>query len=267
MSRFSADWLRLRAPFDAAARASPLARAIAERFCAALEAAGGRPVRIADLGGGSGANVGFLSPLLRDEPRWTVFDHDADLLAPAMAPTPATLSARHLDLADLSKVEFEAFDAVTGSAFLDLASAAWIDDLVSRCAAAQCAVYFALSVDGRVGWTPQDADDGLVLAGFRRDQARDKGLGPALGPDAGRHLARCLAEAGAAVTTAPSDWRVNEAARPMLGAMVAGLAGTPPEAEMSDRARVEDWAARRRRQLSDGQLSLRIGHIDVAGVW
>src|SRR5438045_3051507 len=51
-------WLTLREPFDAAARSEVLARSVAAMVPA------DRPVRIVDLGTGSGSNIRYLAPFL-----------------------------------------------------------------------------------------------------------------------------------------------------------------------------------------------------------
>ena len=80
--RVSPDWLALREPADAAARA----RDLAERL-------GGQPPAtgrwvIHDLGGGTGAMGRWLAPLLPGPQHWVVHDRDADLLAVAAADLP-----------------------------------------------------------------------------------------------------------------------------------------------------------------------------------
>ena len=262
MSQFSADWLRQRAPFDAAARGAPPAMALARWFCDAFD---GQPIRLADLGGGMGANVAALAPLIGCAQHWVVIDNDAALLghADALRLANVTVATRRADLADLDTLDLEAIDAVTGSAILDLVSAAWIDRLVSVCAARRCRAYFTLTVDGRLRWTPAHDDDALIVASFRRDQGRDKGIGAAIGPAAGAYLARRLTESGARVATARCDWRIEPADHAMLGAMIdhVALASEP------DRRGVDDWAVCRGRQAVRGELSLTVGHMDVAALW
>ena len=75
MSGFSAEWLAFREPVDAASRNPGItARLLAwRRRYAALA--------VLDLGGGTGANVRFLAPLLGGEQRWRLVEHDPALLA------------------------------------------------------------------------------------------------------------------------------------------------------------------------------------------
>src|SRR5262249_52382091 len=138
VNQFSADWLRLREPHDAAARSSELAR----RYSAAL--GGARGVRrIVDLAAGSGANFRALAPAIDGDQDWLLIDSDPAMLA-AQAPEISLWSRQYgwrcrntdagvavetataqwraralqLDLAkSLEQIELDACDAITTSAF------------------------------------------------------------------------------------------------------------------------------------------------------
>ena len=71
---FMADWLALREPADRAARSTRLARLTDERL------AGHDPLRVLDLGTGTGANLRFLAEHLTGAQQWTLVDRDAVLL-------------------------------------------------------------------------------------------------------------------------------------------------------------------------------------------
>lgn len=193
MSGFSAAWLALREPHDAAARAAelvgllrthpPMTRNGADAALVARE--------IVDLGSGSGANLRWLAPRLGGEQAWLLVDHDAALLAAAertllewaaatgaaaLAESPARGPGRdgwlddivvtgadfacrvrraRADLAaDLERIELPERALVTSSALLDLVSAEWLDALARRCDATSADVYFALTYDGRTVCTP-----------------------------------------------------------------------------------------------------------------
>ena len=72
-----ADWLRLREPADAAARAEDLLDAVRPRL------AGDAPTVIHDLGSGTGSMSRWLAPRLPGPQHWVLHDRDADLLARA----------------------------------------------------------------------------------------------------------------------------------------------------------------------------------------
>ena len=83
MTGFSAAWLALREPFDAAARATawptlgPLVDAIRRQPTSHATA----PLRVLDLACGSGANLRTLAPRLGGTQVWQLVDHDPALLA------------------------------------------------------------------------------------------------------------------------------------------------------------------------------------------
>ena len=246
--RFAADWLALREPFDAAARDVGLAR----RLAAALPA---RPV-VLDLGAGSGSLFRWLAPVIGRAQVWLLADADEELLL--------TRLRRHRTLGGRARLDsdagpsgaagahagrgvagggvpprsgadappLDAADVVVCSALLDLVSAAWLERLVATLSTPLLA---CLNVDGRDAFLPRHPLDAAVRGGFRADQGRDKGFGPALGPCAPAALHAALAAAGFAAASAPSDWRIPRSALAMLGELVrrpcrgggAGMPGAP----------------------------------------
>ena len=75
MSHFSADWLRLREPYDRVARSPAVHEALSvwRRLRGTL--------RVLDLGTGTGANLRFTAPWLGGVQRWVLIDRDEALLA------------------------------------------------------------------------------------------------------------------------------------------------------------------------------------------
>jgi hypothetical protein len=236
---FAREWLALRAPYDAAARSIGLAR----RFAAALPA---RP-RLVDLAAGSGANRRWLAAHLPSATRWILVDDDQALLD-------GVADARVLDLAAALE-EIARVDGATCSALLDLVSVDWLRRLVAWLDGRP--LLAALSVDGRLGFAPEDGEDAAVIAAFAADQRRDKGFGPALGAAAPDALAALLREAGYRVETAASDWELGPGDGAMLRAMIDGLASVA--------VNTKGWRARRRQQAREGRLHLTVGHVDVLG--
>ena len=263
MSGFSAAWLALREPHDAAARAAelvgllrthpPMTRNGADAALVARE--------IVDLGSGSGANLRWLAPRLGGEQAWLLVDHDAALLAAAertllewaaatgaaaLAESPARGPGRdgwlddivvtgadfacrvrraRADLAaDLERIELPERALVTSSALLDLVSAEWLDALARRCDATSADVYFALTYDGRTVCTPADEEDVEVLELFNRHQRGDKGFGAALGPTAGLRAVDTFVARGYRVASRTSDWRIGPGAARVPARAARGLA-------------------------------------------
>src|SRR3954463_15666172 len=125
MESFSADWLALREPADVAARSSSLPRAVASGQAHPL------PMRVLDLGAGTGANLRFMAGPLPQPQHWLLVDHDARLLdqVPSRMPPDrralCQVTMMRADLADIESIEsaiFEKRSLVTASALLDLVS-------------------------------------------------------------------------------------------------------------------------------------------------
>src|SRR5882672_1778754 len=215
MAGFSAEWLALREPVDHAARSMDLARALLETL------SGDRLLRVLDLGAGSGSNLRYLleaaSDRLRassgsaERPRpadFLLIDHDPALLA--LVPKAPGIETRCMDLATLDDgTIFDGRALVTASALLDLVSEQWLRALAARCVESGAAVLFALTYDGLIGCTPEDPDDGSIVALVNEHQRTDKGFGPALGPDAPEAAARCFEQVGYQVQRTRSDWRLG----------------------------------------------------------
>ena len=281
MSGFTADWLALREPVDTAARDIELAR----RFASSLP----RPARLADLGAGTGAHARVLAPLIGGDQIWLLVDSDAALRRAQRAaffawarrlghaareddggvtvrPDSGTwrFASLALDLAqeDWRPLEAAPLDGVACSAFLDLASAAWIERLAAWLAARRLPFYAALTVDGRRVWAPPAPEDAVVAAAFRRHQARDKGLGPALGGEAAGYAAKCLSFQRFTVTEAGSDWRLGPDA-PVLAPLVHGEADAAREAAPEAAAAVALWRERRLAEAEAATLGLMVGHRDL----
>src|SRR5262245_36213513 len=145
VSGFSAEWLALREPADAAARSSRLVSFVAARG------------RLLDLGGGTGANIRYLSRHLPVPQQWTLIDSDRALLA-RVPEGVATVQADLNDVID-DRETFRGCALATAAALLDLVSDGWLERLVERCRAVDAAVLFALNYDGRIECAPADPED------------------------------------------------------------------------------------------------------------
>ncbi|AEV83962.1 hypothetical protein ACWT_2479 [Actinoplanes sp. SE50] len=245
---FSADWLALREPADADARAADLAGLLPH------------PVKvIRDLGCGTGSMGRWLAPRLPMPQFWILTDRDHDLLeiAADRMPDGVNVAIDERDVTALTRDDLTGADLVTCSALLDVLTAAEVDRLVEVCAQARANVLFTLSVTGVVRLTPPDPRDDDVRQAFNDHQRRDARLGP----EAGDYAAAAFAKAGARILTRESPWRLG-AARPELTAeWLRGWVGAA--AEQRPDLRFDDYLAERAAALPE----ISVGHKDVLAIF
>ncbi|MXN66606.1 glycosyl transferase family 1 [Stappia sp. GBMRC 2046] len=262
MSGFSSEWLSLRAPVDARARNEEVTAAFLERLPQ------DRPIRIVDLGSGTGATVMALAPRIHAKQRWTLLDNDPALL------TIAGNRAREFpdieietSLANLSRgidaSALERADAVTTSAFLDLVSAEWIDGLVAALAERRLPFLAFLTYDGRAKLDPPHAFDEAIRLAMNRHQKTDKGLGSALGPDAAQFALQRFISAGFTVVAGASDWRTLAGEKAFQTVLLDGWASAAREIG-EEEAKVQGWREERQSLLEAGGLTSMVGHVDFA---
>jgi hypothetical protein len=261
MSGFSADWLALREPFDAAARNAKI------RDAALASIAGLDPVAIVDLACGTGSALRALAPKIPARQTWRVADNDLSLLARAAdstRPAGVQVNAVPVDLAhDLEAALDGAIDLVVTTGLLDLVSEPWLERLAVECAARRLPLYAALSYDGRVELTPQDPGDAAIVAAVNAHQRTDKGFGPALGPTAGAAAIARFTAVGYVVERANADWTMRPHDREMQNALLAGWAGAARDFGAPDLDEIIGWVTRRRELVAAGRSSMRVGHIDL----
>lgn len=261
MSRFTAEWLRLREPHDARARSrralEPLVQWSRSRPC----------IRILDLGGGTGSNLRFLAPKLESRQEWTIIDRDDALLARLRAPAAVDVASELTDMTlGFGWLDRRDIDLVTASALLDLVSAAWLDDLLQRCAARGIAVHMALTYDGTLRFEPPDAADAVVRDCLNRHQTGDKGFGPALGPTAATYAADALRRLGYRVVEDRSPWRLAPADRRLQQRLTDDWAAVAAEVEPASADGIRAWRARRSAWIAAGRSGLEVGHRDVTAL-
>lgn len=251
MGEFSADWLALREPYDHAARRLEVVDVLRPHLEAGFVGL--------ELAAGTGSGVRWLNERLPGG-RWTLVDHDAELLSRI----PASLGATRVhDLEHLDALD-EPADLVTCQALLDLVSDAWLVRFADWLTARRVPFLGALSVDGRVEWSTATAEDEAVQLAFRAHQLTDRGFGVSPGPKAGMRLVELLVQRGFAVTAVAADWVVEPGATAMLGAMIDGTAQAA--GEMLGESAVADWRATKHAENAAGTLGLRVGHVDLAAV-
>src|SRR5437588_13077005 len=112
MAESLSHWLALREPVDHASRSVALTRAVASAMPA------DRPLRIVDLGSGTGSNVRYLSPLLPSPQRWLVVDREPALMAQATA-SDASIGSRKMNLGEVDAALLAGAHLVPASAPLE----------------------------------------------------------------------------------------------------------------------------------------------------
>lgn len=279
MSGFSTDWLALREGADHRARDAGLA----QRLAGVLD--GRKPVRVIDLGSGTGSNLRATAPFLSEEQEWTLVDLDPGLLeeaarklhiwadaADAIGDDLVLTKGRkrigvHFRLADLAREVEDVLDRqadlVTASALFDLASAAWIERLVGAVATRGALFYTVLTYDGRDELRPAHGADHAVISAFAMHQRRDKGFGPAAGPSATGLLQAGFVKAGYAVATAASPWRLGASDDALAHELLNGMAMAVSETNAISEATLQEWLAFRQAQRTKAGAQVVTGHTDL----
>jgi hypothetical protein len=244
VTRVSREWLALREPADAEARASELVD---------LLPAGG-PHLVHDLGSGTGAMGRWLAPRLTGPQHWVLHDRDADLLNAASLPDGVTFETRTSDVTRLQPDDLAGATLITASALLDMLSERELAGLLAACADAPCPALLTMTVVGRVDFAPADPLDRRLEAAFNDHQRRTT-----IGPDAVAALERSGTEA----VVRPSPWRLGRAHAELLAEWFTGWHRAACEQEPDLAATTEDYARRRLEQAAAGQLAVTVAHADV----
>ena len=282
---FSADWLTLREPADAAARSMPLARAVASAFDRA------HPMRALDLACGTGANARYLADQVGAAQDWLLIDHDSTLLDHVPARMAAWAVARGASIAveagelrmsreghapasfrtfraDLRLLDdpsvFEGRALVAASALLDLVSEQWVRTLARRCQAAGARALFALTYDGRMHCVPEEPEDRQVRRLVNEHQRTDKGFGPALGPAAVDAVERSFGVLGYSARREPSDWVIAPDASELQRQLITGWSEAAIAMAQADEASIRRWRDQRLIHVDRGRSQLVVGHQDIA---
>lgn len=261
------DWLDLREPADRRARSAELAGELADALPPG-------PVRILDVGCGSGATTRWLAPLLPGPQEWVLLDRDPALLALVPERTAAVRdrhgaivarSTRRAEITALTARDLATVNAVTASALVDLLTAGEIDGLAAVCAAARVPALLTLTVTGPVEIDPPDPVDpeidAEITAAFDAHQRRTVVGRPLLGPDAASTTVEAFRRHGMTVRTADSPWRLDGGDRALtarwLTERVSAAVEQRPDLEM------RATAALHRRLMNRAPLRAVICHVDL----
>ena len=266
--RADGDWLALREPADAAARAAGLVDALRRVL------PDGRCLVVHDLGSGTGSMARWLAPRLPGPQRWVLHDRDRDLLDRAATRPPpmaadgsaVTIERRLDDITRLPPESLSDADLVTASALLDMLTAPELERLVAGCVRAGCPVLVTLSVVGRVELSPSDELDRDVMDAFNAHQRRATGSGTLLGPDAPAATVAQLDAAGLAVTTLPSPWRLGPDEHALAAGWLTGWVGAAVEQRPELEPVAAPYARQRLAQAQAGTLRVTVHHEDLLAV-
>ena len=262
--RADGDWLALREPADAAARAPELV----ETLKGVLPT--GRRLVVHDLGAGTGAMTRWLAPRLLGPQRWVLHERDASLLAPAATSPPPVASdgsavsveTRLGDITQLPPDVLRDADLLTASALLDMMSASGLERFVTSCARAGCPILVTLSVVGVVELTPSAELDREVMDAFNAHQRRGK----LLGPDASAAAVAELEEVGFEVTARPSPWRLGPDMRGLATEWFTGWVGAAVEQRPELTRAIASYTRARLAEAAAGSLSVTVHHVDLLAV-
>jgi hypothetical protein len=263
-SQVSREWLALREPADAAARAGDLVEDLARQSPAASSWV------IHDLGCGTGAMGRWLAPLLPGPQHWIVHDRDEDLLelaahrsGPAADGAAITLEPNHCDITRLHPGDLAGATLITASALLDVLTEDELGGLIALCAGVGCPMLLTLSVVGRVELNPGDPLDRRVAAAFDAHQRRMTERGRLLGPDAVALAVGQFGRLGAEVVVRPSPWRLGGSQADLTAEWFTGWVGAACEQDVELAEEVELYTRRRLAQAAAGELAVTVDHADL----
>jgi hypothetical protein len=256
-----ADWLALREPADAKARAADLLEIVRARLPGGLV--------IHDLGAGTGSMGRWLAPRLPGPQHWIFYDRDSHLLDHAAAEmvdaaadgAPVTVETRVRDITRLTPADLSGAGLVTASALLDMLSADEVERVVAACAGIP--TWSTLSVTGHVELTPADPMDAEVEAAFNDHQRRTVDGRALLGPDAVEAAIDAFRRRGVPVATRPSPWRLGPDLAELTVEWFDGWLGAACEQQPDLAARAAGYGRRRRAGIAAGRVTAVVHHTDL----
>ncbi|MFD9192663.1 class I SAM-dependent methyltransferase [Streptomyces phaeochromogenes] len=263
-TRYAPEWLELREPVDAAARAAELLDPLRIRL-ANLPGRGGLVIH--DLGCGTGSMGRWLAPRLDGPQHWVLHDRDPYLLHFAAVGSPrsaadgsrVTVETQRGDVARLTADALAGASLVTASALLDVLTPDEIEALAAACAGAGCPALLTLSVVGRVELTPAHPLDDEITAAFNDHQRR----GDLLGPESINAACDAFARHGATVRVHPSAWRLGPDESALTAEWLRGWVGAAVEQRPELAARADAYLKERLAACEAGELNVVVHHSDL----
>ena len=183
MHEFQNKWLNLRETVDRNSRNKRILYLINKFF------KNKKNIRTVDLGSGAGSNYRFLKSRLLNNQYWSFVDisHQSTNYFKKNIKLSSKIKKTIFKIVDLinnlEKINFNDYNLVTGSAFLDILPKTWFKNFY-KLNLDTAIVYFALNYNGNFKFFPKHKDDKKILNIFNKDQKSDKGIGEvAVGPD------------------------------------------------------------------------------------
>ncbi len=262
MSGFSAEWLALREPIDHSARSEEILAGVTGWY------AQDDTLKITDIGSGTGSTLRALKPVLSQKLIWHLVDNDDALLEVAKAEAQGDqVNFSHADLSkSLDALFLHQPDLITTSAFLDLVSEEWLEEMVKEITKRKIPFYAALTYDGRAGCDPSLGTDEKILDAFNKHQKTDKGFGLALGPEAANTAITLFEEAGYQVNVAKSDWVGKSNRKAFQRMLLQGWRDAAIEITPSSNTLFNEWLLERLNLIENSNASLFVGHKDIFAV-
>jgi len=276
MTGFSAQWLALREPADHRARDTSLRDQVVHDLNHLARLRPG-PIKIVDLGCGSGSNLRALAPHMPATQHWTLVDYDPALLSVAKTAlvqwADQTISdqdilvllknGKHISVkflcedlsSNLESVLALPTDLLTAAAFFDLVAEHWLERF---CGLLRSPLYTVLTYNGQEIWHPPEPMDAAMLKAFHTHQQTDKGFGAAAGPNAADVMETLLKARGFAVSTAQSPWKLDAADHNLIEQLAIGSAVAVLETKQVSVDDVTAW-----KQSRSVAQTCEIGHTDL----
>ena len=262
MSSFSPHWLSLREPLDHAARNSEIASYVAAHFEKRDQ------ITIADIAGGTGSTLRAMTGQFKRPCHWHLIDYDQALLDHAKQTFSSDIVTTQLvDLsANLGQIFQTKPDLITTSAFLDLVSEKWLQELAFQLAEHKMPFYAALTYDGKKSVLPSHSFDEEVKKLFDKHQKTDKGFGTAMGPSSAEKAISILKKAGFEVQFRSSDWVAGGEHQEFQLELLSGWHSAALELAPDKKIELDDWLQFRMAEIKAGSSQLTVGHLDFFAV-
>ncbi|HTL11288.1 MAG TPA: class I SAM-dependent methyltransferase [Bdellovibrionota bacterium] len=281
------QWLQVRFPFDHACRDRVVLRALQHLVAERISAHGraGRPLKVVDLGAGSGANVAHLARALGGWQDWLLVDRDPRVLEGAQSflewafhsaslrPAPGAIRHQGVNL-DFREVDYRGADLVTANAVFDLNAEDEFEALLARIeevdVSARPALYFTTHLSGRSEFDPIEDDDAFFAGLFSEHMERPQSFGRGMGIACAARMREILSRRGWQVTEGASDWIATAEDRAFLRAnlrFIEEAVRQVSEWKDVDPARLERWHRTLQERESNGTLRLRVPHADFLAAW